>query len=205
MSSNIHDEILALTKDKTKNELVRLIEKQQVIIRQLRSLDMPEEITDMCPSCGTKTTREESPYRCRHCGKTLIWPVPEREHMQKANIDTMEIGNLIFGHSRGNYAIPRDTWQEPFAAFLEQNGFDGYGYKDDTNDAFFENDIFSIRPYYWGDDDTIAELPDFVYKPNRLTISWYKYPLRDAYSSHDITVEEFKKILAHCARSLNGG
>ena len=124
--------------------------------------------------------------------------------MEKVSIDTIEIGNLLFGNSRGNFHIPRDTWQNPFVEFLDKNGFDSYGYKDYSQDDFFENDVFSIRPYYWGEDETIANLPNFVYKPTGFSISWYKYPMRDAYASDDISDEEFLAILNHCEESLKG-
>ena len=114
----------------------------------------------------------------------------------------MEIGNLLFGNSRGNYPVPRGEWQELFTDFLAYNGFDMYGYKEGAKEAFFENDVFSIRPYYWGDDDEIANLPNFVYKPTGYSISWYKYPLRDAYASADITEDEFGEMLEKCEESL---
>lgn len=124
--------------------------------------------------------------------------------MKEMSIETLEIGNLIFGHSRGNYAIERSEWQEPFLDFLDKAGFDSYGYKkdDDIHDDF-ENDTFAIRPYYWGGDDDAATLPNFEYKPTGFTISWYKYPMRDSYASHDISNEEFFVILEDCAESLS--
>ena len=59
-------------------ELIDFIERQQVIINQLRSLDDPEpaELTmlvGVCPACTKQTDQAESPYRCRYCGKALIW------------------------------------------------------------------------------------------------------------------------------------
>ena len=122
--------------------------------------------------------------------------------MQKADINTIELGNLLFGNSRGNFLIERGPWEDVFYDFLHDNGFDGYGYKNDSTDLVFENETFSIRPYYWGDDETIAELPNFVYKPTGFTISWYKYPFRDAYASHDISDETFYEMLKDCERSL---
>lgn len=122
--------------------------------------------------------------------------------MKEISLDTIELGNLLFGNSRGNYAIEREEWQDPFCKFLDNNGFDGYGYKEDSDERCFENDTFIIRPYYWGDEEDIAELPNFEYKPTGFTISWYKYPMRDAYASHDISTEEFIEILKACENSL---
>lgn len=121
--------------------------------------------------------------------------------MKPASIETMELGNLLFGNSRGEYSVePREEYQEPFQEFLELNGFDSYGIRG-TNRGY-ENDTFIIRPYYWGDDEDTAALPNFVYKPTGLEISWYKYPMRDAYSNQDVDVETFKTILNNCAASM---
>ena len=122
--------------------------------------------------------------------------------MKEMSIDTIELGNLLFGNSRGNYAIERDDWQDPFVEFLDRNGFTSHGYKEGSDERCFENDTFIIRPYYWGDDEDIAELPNFEYKPTGFTISWYKYPMRDAYASHDISNEEFLAIIKACEDSL---
>lgn len=137
--------------------------------------------------------------------------------MKEASLETMELGNAIFGNSRGEYSIPRDEWEDIFYEFLENNGFDTYGCPDydknfnpkngmkrvsNVGDPAIENDIFLIRPYYWGDDETIAKLPNFVYKPTNLEIQWYKYPFRDAYSNQDIELEEFQEILKCCEQSL---
>lgn len=61
----------------------------------------------------------------------------------------MELGNMIFGHSRGEYPIEdRDTWQEVFFnEFLYKINGDSYGYID--NEFEYINDIFEIRAYDW--------------------------------------------------------
>lgn len=114
----------------------------------------------------------------------------------------MEIGNLLFGNSRGTYPVDRDTYQDAFCNFLERNGFDGYGHKEGSDDDVFENDTFVIRPYYWGDDEDVAMLPNFVYKPENIELSWYKYPMRDAYCSIELTPEKLQEILTACEQSL---
>ena len=94
-----------------------------------------------------------------------------------------------------NYKMSRDEFQNRFAEWLEGNGFDGYGYYDNqdhknvTDRGGFENDIFLINPYYWGDDEEIAEQPNFVYKPKNIVIEWYKYPFRSSYSNYN-----FRKV-----------
>ena len=125
--------------------------------------------------------------------------------MKKASIEDMELGNILFGNSRGEYAVePRGDYQEAFCDFLFRNGFDGYGHVEWSKESDFENDTFIIRPYYWGEDEEIAQLPNFVYKPTGLEIKWYKYPMRDAYSNQDIDIESFKAVLRRCEESMKG-
>ena len=124
--------------------------------------------------------------------------------MKEATMQDMELGNILFGNSRGKYHVtPREDYQEVFCEFLDKNGFDMYGYKIDSKEWEFKNDTFIIRPYYWGDDDDKAALPNFVYKPTGLEINWYKYPMRDAYSNQDIDIETFKTIMKDCERSMH--
>ena len=121
----------------------------------------------------------------------------------------MELGNLIFGNSRGSYPLKRGVWQNTFHEFLDEIGLNVFGYIEDdklkeykTDRGGFENDVFLINPYYWQDDDDIAEEPNFVYKPTGYEISWYKYPLRDSYANKKIKFKEFKNILEECKKSI---
>jgi hypothetical protein len=63
----------------------------------------------------------------------------------------MELGNMVFGNSRGEYGVPRtDDWLDPLAKLFEainpdrDNSWREYGVE-------FENDVFSVMPYWWGD------------------------------------------------------
>lgn len=123
--------------------------------------------------------------------------------MKYASINDIEIGNLVFGNSRGEYVVPRGVWQDVFCNFLERNDFSDYGFYNKGDEDYFENDTFIIRPYYWGDDEDIADLPNFVYKPTGFFMSWYKYPLRNAFASQDIKFIDFVNMLNVCERSLN--
>ena len=67
---------------------------------------------------------------------------------------------------------------------------------------YFDNGIFIVNPYYWGDAEDLAVLPNFVYYPTGYEVQWYKYPLRDSYCNQDITFEEFKDILEKCRKSM---
>lgn len=56
----------------------------------------------------------------------------------------MELGNLVFGNSRGEFPIDRGL-EGIFYTLLEAI--------DPTNPGYttFENEVFVTRPYYWGD------------------------------------------------------
>ena len=123
--------------------------------------------------------------------------------MKLSVFDDMELGNMLFGNSRGEYQVePRDDYQDVFCDFLKAIGcnFEGWNHRIAGN--MTETSRFIVRPYYWGDDDEKAALPNFVYKPTGLEISWYKYPMRDAYSNQDVSVVEFAKILEDCKPSM---
>lgn len=122
----------------------------------------------------------------------------------------MELGNMFFGNSRGEFKVNRD-WQDEFVEFLNAAGFDSYGginseslteslFKNEM--LYFENDTFTVMRYYWGEDEEISELPNFIYKPLGFKLNWYKYPLRDSYMNQDISFDEFKSILSNCLNSL---
>lgn len=71
-----------------------------------------------------------------------------------------------------------------------------------------ENEIFSLRFYDWKD-ETKNCLDKGGYnlwhKPSGFKLTWYKYPLRGAESNMKISHEQFRQILIHCKKSLNGG
>ena len=128
--------------------------------------------------------------------------------MQKASVDTMELGNLLYGNSRGQFSMDRTIFQPMFQEFLDKIHVDTYGIPEKPQSygkagtPTIETDKFLIRPYYWGDDPEIQALPNFVYKPMQLQICWYKYTLRDAYSSHDLTPDQMQAILNDCIASV---
>lgn len=148
-----------------------------------------------------------------------------RSHLRGPQYRSIELGNAMFGHSRGMFKVERSgEWQEAFWKMLNGAGFDhygNYGYDDDGNkiedaphrdcvkkcpnkrrDFGFENDTFVIRPYYWGGNSRAARRPNFVFKPTGYQMKWYKYPLRDAYANRDLSLDEFKAMLSVCAASL---
>lgn len=119
----------------------------------------------------------------------------------------MELGNLLFGNSRGAYPVPRDDdWQNCFSTLLrliDGPNYDGYGTE-------FVSEVFELHRYYWGDctcggEDTGSHKPscpiirpNFAYAPTGFSLKWYKYPFRDAYMSQPLAFEEFRAIINDC-------
>lgn len=109
--------------------------------------------------------------------------------------------------------------QEKFEELLSY-GFDGYGYIEDDDlekefcifiedeeaeehQHYFENDVFMIRPYFWGESQYIKSLPNFIHKPTGIELSWYKYPLRGVTCNREeLTDELFIRIVDECIKSI---
>lgn len=70
----------------------------------------------------------------------------------------MELGNMVFGNSRGSYPVDRGL-QDRFCTFLEDLGVDGYGFPEDESKWTpapvygFQRGDFIVRNYCWGDCD----------------------------------------------------
>jgi hypothetical protein len=63
----------------------------------------------------------------------------------------MELGNMVFGNSRGSHHVDR-ALQDEWYSHMEALGFDGYGHHDNSDErGVFENDVFRVQPYYWGE------------------------------------------------------
>ena len=127
----------------------------------------------------------------------------------KPDHDLPELGNLAFGHSRGDYRVPRDDAYEDAAERLRNaviahdplaGGISSYW-------PTFENPTFATRPYWWGDETAPeASLPNLIVKEGPhagYALSFYKYPLRDSYANKDLSGEEFTEMVAYLIRSLN--
>lgn len=69
---------------------------------------------------------------------------------------------------------------------------------------YFENDVFELRPYYWGDDEDKAHLPNFRHKKSGLEIRWYKYIGRGMTVNNHVCPNCFFNIFAECMNSLRG-
>lgn len=122
--------------------------------------------------------------------------------------DDIELGNLMFGHSRGQYKFPdremadSDEWVALCAAL----GVDAYGHASKDNSFITERGGYDdgeicVNPYYWGDDEAEAAKPNYIDRKIGLEIRWYKYPFRDAYMNWKMSAEELKKYFGTLALS----
>jgi hypothetical protein len=108
----------------------------------------------------------------------------------------MELGNELFGHSRGQYQIDRTPYQELFLPLQLLLGY---------QDRHYDNDLFEFHDYCACEKDTCLQCgtqtqPNFHFKPTGLKINWYKYPLRDSYSNQILEVESFKQMVLECEK-----
>ena len=111
----------------------------------------------------------------------------------------MELGNLVFGHSRGNWSVPReDAYEQPLVELFEELLPECVPYGTD-----FDNDVFTMRTYWWGDEDAPeAIMPNFLHKRTGLELRWYKYALRDSYMNREVSQEEWRQIMDECIASV---
>lgn len=133
------------------------------------------------------------------------------------NYENIEIGNLLFGHSRGEFPFPgrelvnSDEWN----GLMDAVGCDScygtreYPHKESdpqhTNKrGGYEDDIICINPYWWGVENAPeANEPNFLYKPTGLEIRWYKYAFRDSYINQDLTADELKAVFAEATKRIS--
>lgn len=100
------------------------------------------------------------------------------------------------------YPIPsRVEFTSIFEILLVAIDADGYG-KD------FENDVFYMHPYCWcghNECKLCAEEPtayNFYHKASGVGLNWYKYPMRSAETTEELTVERFRELINDCVDSI---
>ena len=116
----------------------------------------------------------------------------------------MELGNMLFGNSRGDFPVDRGL-QDLFTDALERAGFDGYGIRRTWdppapapvpyNEQATATHHFVIQPYVDDELDNAALCPNFLDRVTGLKLRWYKYPLRDSYANYELTEEMLVPIL----------
>lgn len=116
----------------------------------------------------------------------------------------MELGNMVFGHSRGEFEVPRHEGFEEELHRLFYACDPDWDRNDYSTD--FENDTFMVHRYCWCGQETCpfcnCEKPNFLYKPTGFELSWYKYPLRDSYASEEPNLVKFREIIDKCIESV---
>ena len=116
----------------------------------------------------------------------------------------MELGNMLFGNSRGDYAVSRSL-EGRFVEALEQAGFDKHGFRHGWtsdreaptpyNEQATATHHFVIQPYVDDDLENATLVPNFLDRVTGLKLRWYKYPLRDSYANYQLTAEMIEPIL----------
>lgn len=122
----------------------------------------------------------------------------------------IELGNFLYGNSRGEFPIEREDFNNDWQRFTEAANLHWYGFANidckiphDGENDWHENEVVRVMSYYWGDDVERSRLPNFIHKPTGLEIQWYKYPFRDSYASKQITPKEWADIIDDCIASVS--
>ena len=121
----------------------------------------------------------------------------------------MELGNMVFGNSRGRYEFPDRSLvdSKEWKQLMRVLQMDYHGNSDlyspcVTEYGGYRNNTFEIMPYYLGEDEAIMELPNFKYFPTGFEIQWYKYPFRNSYMNQPLTSEQILEIFRKCIKSV---
>ena len=143
----------------------------------------------------------------------------------------LELGQMLFGNPTQEYPVPREKWienpyyelcfeilkiQHPYeindngspksevelkweAEEKEKYHSQFYG----STDVYdFSNDFFTIRSYYWGEDEEEMDKPNFEVPSENFRLSWYKYPFRGSYSSEKLNPKRWNDLIQKCIKSL---
>jgi hypothetical protein len=75
----------------------------------------------------------------------------------------------------------------------------------DNTGTEYSNDTFTVRAYYWGDDDERYNMPNFEYKD--LKVYWYKYLGRGmrAVADEKLTADYIETMIKECIKSIYEG
>lgn len=129
-------------------------------------------------------------YFCDNCGK--VDEEPEKY--------APEIGQAVFGNPWSEYDFESIEDYEIIEYMLRIISYFATG--QESYSDYFENDIFALRPYYWGDDEEEMRKPNFFHKKSGLEIRWYKYIGRGMSVNRKICPKCFLKIFMDCLKSL---
>lgn len=125
-------------------------------------------------------------------------------HLYNLSNNNLELGNIAFNTNKNqNYRCPNYIVALLFYLNkqLERVMFNKnqkeYESPFMNTGNYFENDIFKVQAYSWNDD--IEQEYNFLYKPENIKISWYKYLGRDTTINNlynpNIIINMFDKCL----------
>lgn len=152
-------------------------------------------------------------YEKEFCSPTCldkhIEAVEDPEHLYEEE-HNHEIGNLIFGNSRGEFSVYRNVFTLAFLPLMRLIP--------DFRYSYFQNEIFRLSPYYWDECDCVdsddenepfkhvdncpADRANFLHKPTGFEVRWYKYPFRDSYTNKKVNRKELDSIISDCVNSI---
>ena len=132
----------------------------------------------------------------------------QREEMQELfgnflrDIGCNDYGAYVYGYRSDYVAGPDGDWGDGRSwkvTWPERAGSLIYSL---TPEGAINTAKFWLFPYSWSEDEAVQRLPNFIHKPTKTVISWYKYPLRAARSNRDISKREFEEMLADIRDSV---
>ena len=126
--------------------------------------------------------------KCRSCGQTVD------QYFEP------EMGQAVWGNSYGEQDF--DSLQDSYIVEYMLRTIAFYATGDAGYAGDFQNDVFEMRSYYWGDDEEKEELPNFRHYKSGLQIRWYKYIGRGMSTNGTVCPKCFIDIFAECLNSL---
>lgn len=112
-----------------------------------------------------------------------------------------ELGQALFGCPTGHFDVP-DYGCALLEWLMKEIGRVFWNREQEEWDRYVDPRIDGIeyRPYYWGEDEAIAALPNFKLTGEPFEIRWYKHSWRGLSCTHNLTpaqwVEWFNRGLA---------
>lgn len=113
----------------------------------------------------------------------------------------LELGQMLFGNATEKFPVPLESWFDGLFQLLietikQKTGDKSFGWQHD-----FSNDYFTMRSYYWGDEEEM-EKPNFEIPSENFRLTWYKYPFRGSYANERITPQMWNDLIQNCLESL---
>jgi hypothetical protein len=119
-----------------------------------------------------------------------------------------ELGQIGFGNPHGAYECPELLiaalrYLDEEIHRVENNAGRRYHSAVDNTGGEFANDTFSIRAYYWGEDEATGALPNF--KCGDVEVRWYKWLGRGTSANRPVTPDEIADLFSRCLASVREG